>query len=198
MTGPRRTRRPRKRKGSTWKGWTISSVAAPSMDSYVGSAQAPGKDALLRVQAVLGLLPHRRARPVDDLGGDFLVAMGGQAMHEDGVGLRLGHQRRIDAIGPEHGAALFLVLVLAHRNPSVGDDAIGAGHSSRRVGRRADARAFGLGPIQRLVGRKEFRGTGDPQLESETRRGMNPADQHVVAVAAPGHDLALGRALELL
>src|SRR5207253_6061335 len=44
-------------------------------------AQAPGENALLRMHAVLGLVEHDRPRPVDDLVGHLVAAMGGQAMH---------------------------------------------------------------------------------------------------------------------
>ncbi len=42
------------------------------------SRQAPGQDALLGVQAVLGLVEHDRLRTVDHLGGHFLAAMRGR------------------------------------------------------------------------------------------------------------------------
>ena len=48
-------------------------------------SEAPGEDALLGMQAVLGLVEHHRLRPVDHLVRHFLAAMGGQAMHEHGV-----------------------------------------------------------------------------------------------------------------
>ena len=51
---------------------------------------------LLRVQAVLRLVPHDALRAVDDVGVDFLAAMRGQAMHEERVGLRLPHHGGVD------------------------------------------------------------------------------------------------------
>ena len=54
-------------------------------------AQQPDHDRLLHVQPVLRLVEHHRLRPVDDLVGDLLAAVGGQAVHEEGV--RLGHAR---------------------------------------------------------------------------------------------------------
>ena len=88
-------------------------------------AKAPGQDALLRVQAVLGLVEHHRLRAVDHLVGDLLAAMRGQAVHEDRLRLGERHQLGIDLIGLEQIVAMLAVLV-AHRHPGVGDDAIGA------------------------------------------------------------------------
>jgi hypothetical protein len=52
-----------------------------------GDAEAPAHDRLLRMQAVFGLVEDHRMRAVHHLGGDLLAAMGGQAMHEQRVGL---------------------------------------------------------------------------------------------------------------
>ena len=62
--------------------------------SSVQRSQAPGEHALLRVKPVLGFVEHHRLRPVDHLVGDFLAAMGRQAMHEDRVGARRGSSAR--------------------------------------------------------------------------------------------------------
>ena len=40
------------------------------------------------MQAVLGLVPHRRLRAVDHLRRHLIAAMGGQAMHEDRILVR--------------------------------------------------------------------------------------------------------------
>src|SRR6267378_2361443 len=42
--------------------------------------EAPRQNALLRVQAIFGLVEHHRLRTIDHLVGDLLAAMGGQAM----------------------------------------------------------------------------------------------------------------------
>src|SRR6186713_2137065 len=85
---PSRTTRPRVSSASTANGRTTSSAAskAPSFiacASCLDGAEAPGEDALLGVQPVLGLVEHDRARAVHDLVGDLLAAMRRQAMHED-------------------------------------------------------------------------------------------------------------------
>ena len=84
-------------------------------------SEAPGEDAFLRVQPVLGLVEHDRLRTVDHLVGDLLAAMGGQAMHEDRVLGGVAHQLGVDLIGREQVVAAAGVLV-AHRHPAIGDD----------------------------------------------------------------------------
>src|SRR5262249_57355072 len=49
-----------------------------------GSRQAPGEDALLRMQAVLRLVEHHRLRAIPDLGRHFLPAMNRQAIPAEG------------------------------------------------------------------------------------------------------------------
>ena len=44
-----------------------------------------GEQRLLGVQPVLGLVPDRRLRAVEHLGGDLLAAVGGQAVQHDRV-----------------------------------------------------------------------------------------------------------------
>ena len=56
----------------------------------------PRQQRLLRVQAVLGLLPDQGCRAVDHLGVDLEAAVGRQAVEEHGIRGRLRHQRRGD------------------------------------------------------------------------------------------------------
>src|SRR5258708_13141675 len=60
--------------------------------------KAPRQNALLRVQAIFGLVEHHRLRTVDHLVGDFVTAMSGKAMHEQRVGFRQRHQLGVDLI----------------------------------------------------------------------------------------------------
>ena len=65
-----------------------------------------------------------------DLGADlgFGVVVGGQAVHEYGVGGGFGHDGGGDAVGLEKPDALFPDVVgFAHGNPDVGVDDVGAG-----------------------------------------------------------------------
>src|ERR671913_1270608 len=108
IAGPRRTARPRQSSASTAKGSTASSAPSwedvmlwrtpsvrgtarpsgggPERDpSRVERAETPGQNALLRVQAVLGLVEDHGARAVHDLVRHLLARVGGQAVHEDRV-----------------------------------------------------------------------------------------------------------------
>src|ERR1700730_15986408 len=72
--------------------------------------KTPRQNALLRVQAIFGLVEHHRLRAVDHLVGDFVAAMGGKAMHEQRVGLRQRHQLGIDLIWLEQIVEMLAVL----------------------------------------------------------------------------------------
>src|SRR4029079_4363203 len=74
---------------------------------------------LLRVQAVLGLVPDGRPRPVEDVFGDLLAVVGGEAVEDDRVVVGEADERLVDAEpGPVAQPALALVLLgpsLPHR-----------------------------------------------------------------------------------
>ena len=58
--------------------------------SSLGS-QEPGQDSFLRVHSI-GCLPDDNAlRRIDDFVGDFLAPSSGQAVHEEGAFLGMGH-----------------------------------------------------------------------------------------------------------
>src|SRR5215218_6814092 len=121
---PSRTTRPRVSSASTANGRTTSSAAskAPSFiacASCLDGAEAPGEDALLGVQPVLGLVEHDRARAVHDLVGDLLAAMRRQAMHEDRLLAGGAHQPGVDLVGLEQIVTAALVLVAIETQQSV-------------------------------------------------------------------------------
>src|SRR3546814_2030813 len=61
----------------------------------------PGENALLRVQTVLGLVPHHRLRPVDDRGGHLVAAVRRQAVHEDRLRLGQRHNQVVNLVGAQ-------------------------------------------------------------------------------------------------
>ena len=91
--------------------------------SCLHRSKTPGKDSFLHMQPILGFVEYDGLRTVDHIVGDLLAAMGRQAMHEDRVLARGGHQFRVDLIGRKQAMAKGLVHV-AHRNPAIRDDRI--------------------------------------------------------------------------
>src|SRR3984957_2467898 len=118
-------------RGLAYRVW-LTGLGLPAV-----SLQAPGQNPLLRVQPVLGLVEHDRLRAVDHFVGDLFAAMGRQAVHEDGVRLGAGHQPRIDLVALEQVMAPGAVAI-AHGDPGVGDDTVGALDGFFRVGADAD------------------------------------------------------------
>src|SRR5690606_19854256 len=90
-------------------------------------AQEPDQEGLLRVQAVLGLVPYDALRTVDDLRVDLITTVGRQAVDEDRFWVGEAHRLGGDLVPAEVADASELLLFLAHRDPGVGDDDVGAG-----------------------------------------------------------------------
>ena len=106
-----------------------------------------------------------------------VVAMRGQGMHDDGVGLGQRDERRIDAIGREDGAALLGLGLLAHARPDIGVEHIraccrrlGVVHDGDAAARRARL-ALRLGD-QRGVG-LIARGGGDADVHPQLGGGLH-------------------------
>ena len=78
----------------------------------------------LAVQAVLGLIEHHGRRRFEDLGCDFFVAMGRQAMEKCGMVCRDAHQLRRHLIPGERVHPLGAFCFLSHRCPDIGVDGI--------------------------------------------------------------------------
>src|SRR5512138_1280803 len=85
---------------------------------------APGQqqleERLLRVQPVLGLVEHRRLRPLDDGVGNLLAAVGRQAVEDDRVRPRAAHEPLVHDEALEAAAALLDLRLLPHARPHVG------------------------------------------------------------------------------
>src|ERR1035437_7211857 len=72
------------------------------------SAEEHGEEAFLEVEAVLGFLEDQRFRAVDDFVGDFHAAVGGEAVHDDGVFGGGAQEGGVDLVRPENGQTLAL------------------------------------------------------------------------------------------
>src|SRR4051812_25623237 len=69
--------------------------AAPLSSGHFSEHQELEKR-LLRVQPVLGLLPHYALRAIDHLGRDLLAAVRRQAVHEERIAFRRLHHLPVD------------------------------------------------------------------------------------------------------
>src|SRR6478672_1103833 len=88
---------------------------------------------LLRVQAVLGLVPDRRARPVEHVLGDLLAVVGGEAVEDDRVVVREPDALRVDAEPVQVAQPPLALLLLAHARRDVGVEDVGAGCRLARI-----------------------------------------------------------------
>ena len=70
------------------------------------------------------IIGNETLRALDDLINNFLVAMGRQAMHDNGVLAGDAHEQGIDLIGLKRFPALSLFVFLTHAGPDIGIDDI--------------------------------------------------------------------------
>ncbi len=88
---------------------------------------------LLGVKPVLRLIPDGRAGAVEDIGGDLLARVGGQAVQDGRAWLCHAEQVGIDPEGREVGATALGLGLVAHAHPDVGVDRIDTGGGEARV-----------------------------------------------------------------
>src|SRR5919109_1677110 len=94
-----------------------------------GSSRPRGKKALeqrlLRMEAVLGLVPDGGTLAVEEVLGDLLAGVSGKAMeHDRALGCRR-EQLRVHLVGSEIGAPPRALGLVAHAHPHVGVDGVG-------------------------------------------------------------------------
>src|SRR5208283_2170599 len=165
--------------------------------SFLDRSETPGKDALLRMQSVFGLIENDGLRTVDHIVGHFLAAMGRQAMHEDRVLVRTSHEFRIDLVGGEQLVAESLVNI-AHRDPAIRDDRVGSLYRLIGIADELQTGARTARPIEKSGLQIEPGWGCDMKRKIEPLRGMDPAREHVVGVAAPGDRAPLDRTFHFL
>src|SRR5205807_4176675 len=95
--------------------WSAASGYGPERRS----ADQQLEQRLLRVQAVLRLVPHRGALAVEDAGGDLLAGVRQKAVERNRLRAGAREERLVEAIwlerGPEGGGA----RLVAHAHPDV-------------------------------------------------------------------------------
>ena len=127
--------------------------------------------------------------------GDLVVAVGGQAVHDDDIFVGFGDQLFIDLVGMESCFADLLLGFLAHAGPGVGVNDVGALHCLVRVAQQADV---GTGAGGNSVGQFQwFRGEiiafrgGDGEIGPQAGADMHQGDGDIVTVADEGDIEAL-------
>src|SRR6266436_6393591 len=149
------------------------------------------------MKAIFGLVEDHRLRPIDDFVGDFLAAMGREAMHENGLGFCSSHQPGVDLVWLEE-VVPALAAAVSHRYPGVGHYAIRADDGAFGVLPDVNGGARGSDPVeQRFLG-SEFRRSCNRKLELKLTRRMHPGCKHVVGVSGPRHPAAPDRTAVLL
>lgn len=131
-----------------------------------------GEDGFLDVEAVFCLVEDGFGVGLKDLSGDFLSAVGGEAVHDQCV--RFGGLRdaRVDLVWGEDAEAFFAFLLLAHRNPCVRVEKIGTLRGVTRIF-EADGSALFCACEHAGGGLKRF-GRGEADVESQFGCGKNP------------------------
>ncbi len=173
-------------------GGTLASLdaSAAGVGDALGSSQEHKQDGLLGVHAVFGLVEDDRLRAVEDCVGDFGVAVRGEAVHEDCVGLGVGHQGFVDLVGLEDGGALGGFVLEAHAGADVGVDGVGSGDGFDGVLGEGDGAAGGLGDLDGFVDDleawAEVFGAGYGAVCAELRGGEHEGVADIVAVADVG------------
>ena len=138
------------------------------------------------MQPVFGLVEDHRLWTVHHRIGHLFVAMGGQAMHEQRVGLGLCHQRRVHLIGAQLVMAAFAGgLAVMHRHPSIGDDQIGPRHRAGGVADDLDGRAFGACLLEENPFGIKRLGAGKGEVKAKLPGCMGKACKDIIAIAAP-------------
>ena len=113
------------------------------------------------MEAVFGLLENRVGVRFERLIGDFLAAVGRQAMHHERAGLRDLHEFVIDAVTSKLRDAISGFILLAHAHPHVGVEHVGARGGVLKAGRHRD---FSAGTREQIGGRLETLRRGDTAL----------------------------------
>src|SRR5690554_1505614 len=150
------------------------------------------------MQAVLRLVPDDTLAAVDHVGRDLVAAIGREAVHEDRIVLREGHELRIDSVASEEFDALGLLLLLAHGHPGVGHDDIRPRDGLLGVIEALDRTARRCRDRHRVVDdglrRVEALRCRDAHVHAGRRTRERVGLRHVAgAVADEGHGLTLKR-----
>src|SRR5580700_3262264 len=107
-------------------GGALAGLDAPvaGVGDALGSAEKHEEQGLLSVHAIFGLVEDDGLRSVEDGVGDFGIAMCGEAVHEDGVGLSVRHHCFVDLIWLEDRSTLGHLMLESHAGADIGVDGV--------------------------------------------------------------------------
>src|SRR5262249_46201735 len=137
------------------------------------SAEEEGKQRLLRVEAVLGLVPYGGVVAVDRARRDLLARMRGQAVEDDRRRRRELQEPRGEAVRLEVAQPLLPLRLLPERDPDVRDEHVRAARRLLWVAHEREVLARRLVPL----------GTGGDDVGAEKRGEVGERVEHVRSVA---------------
>lgn len=152
---------------------------------------------LLGVEAVFRFVPDHGAGTVEDFGGDFLAAVGGEAVHDDGGLVGVGEELGVELEGAEGLKTIGSFGFEAHRYPGVGVDDVAV--LDRGDGVVGDDDFGGVDPARQLreVGLVAL-GSAEAEFEAAELRGEDPGVAHVAGGVAEEADAQALEVAELL
>mmetsp|Transcript_23487 Transcript_23487/g.41323 ORF Transcript_23487/g.41323 Transcript_23487/m.41323 type:complete len:310 (+) Transcript_23487:1696-2625(+) len=154
--------------------------------------QTPTHDGLLRMQPVFSLVKDHRMRAIHHFGRRLVVAVGGQAVHEQAVILGLAHQFCIHLIAAQLVVPpLARGLRIVHRHPGVCHHKISTFHGNVRIA------LCGIKTLKRRLGVQRL-GAGEHEIKVKLFGRMGKAGKNVVAIPAPHNLFAFDRAIVFL
>jgi len=131
-----------------------------------------GEDGFLGVEAVFCFCEDGIGVGFEDFGGDFLFAVGREAVHDEDVFAGAGDEGGVDLVGLEVGDAFSGFIFLAHADPDVGVEDVGVFDGFDGIGFDGDVAAFEF--AEEFGGRLVAFGGADDELEAEFFGGPHP------------------------
>src|SRR5215510_2907913 len=103
---------------------TFSRMVAPCRRGAHAAAQKQQQDRLLDMHPVFRLVEDDRPWRINNPGGHFLAAMGGQAVHKNPTRRRTGEQLLVDLVGRKNPCPPSRFVFLPHAGPHVSIDGV--------------------------------------------------------------------------
>ncbi len=130
-------------------------------------------------------------RSIRDAVGEFMVAVGGQAVHHDDIWISFRNQLVIDLVGREDAFAFGSFFFLSHAGPGIRVDNIGEADRFMRVPEEAQAGTAAAGDFQGgfncCAGHVKVLGVRDAEIRAHLGANLHEGYSHIVAVTHIGH-----------